>query len=91
MRVPLGRSLVYSAWGKGWPVQIVWVREVRLSILSYPPRLVHLEANPLDDPVYNSAEPRLLDARNVVYIARATVENTQVIAAQIKNSLANSK
>ena len=67
------------------------VREVRLYTLSYPTRLVHLEAKPLDDPVYNATEPRLLDARNVVYIARATVENTQVIAAQIKNSLANSK
>ena len=40
-------------------------------------RLIHLEAKPLEDPMYNALEPKLSDARNVVYIARATVENAQ--------------
>jgi hypothetical protein len=65
-----------------------------VAVLATPPlshRLVHLEPRPLEDPAYNATEPRLSDARNVVYIARATVENAQVIAAQVKSSLAASK
>ena len=49
-------------------------------------RLIHLEAKPLEDPLYNSAEPKLSDARNIVYITRATVENVQVGASPCRGS-----
>ncbi len=52
----------------------------------HPPhhRLQYLEPKQLDDPAYNSGEVRLVDVRGIMYIVRATVENAQLIAAQVK-------
>eukprot|EP00878_Enallax_costatus_P011003 GHUV01011492.1.p1 GENE.GHUV01011492.1~~GHUV01011492.1.p1 ORF type:complete len:269 (+),score=64.31 GHUV01011492.1:290-1096(+) len=49
-------------------------------------KLLYLERTRLDDTTYNSSEPRLSDIRPIIYIARATLENAQLIAWQIKNS-----
>ncbi|GAX79670.1 hypothetical protein CEUSTIGMA_g7111.t1 [Chlamydomonas eustigma] len=54
-------------------------------------KLLHLEAKPLDDPVYNASDVKLAELRNVIYIARSTVENAQIIAAQIKTGVLYSK
>jgi hypothetical protein len=54
-------------------------------------RLLHLEARPLDDPLYNTSEPKLSEMRNIIYIARSTVENAQIIAAQIKSGVSSIK
>lgn len=49
-------------------------------------RLLYLERRRLDDAAYNQAEPRLVGLRPLVYIARATLDNAQLIAWQIKNT-----
>lgn len=49
-------------------------------------RLLYLEPRRLDDASYNAAEPRLADIRPLIYVARATLDNAQLIAAQVKAS-----
>jgi hypothetical protein len=48
--------------------------------------LLYLERKRLDEPSYNAAEPKLDGLRPVLYVARATLDNAQLIAWQIKNS-----
>uniref|UniRef100_A0A7S0YFR1 Sec1-like protein n=1 Tax=Polytomella parva TaxID=51329 RepID=A0A7S0YFR1_9CHLO len=48
-------------------------------------RIIHLEDLRLDDLKYNANEPKVVDIKNVIYIVRATVENSRLIASQIKN------
>jgi hypothetical protein len=52
-------------------------------------RLLYLERLRLEDASYMAAEPRLSDIVPVIYLARATLENAQLISWQIKNSRAN--
>lgn len=52
-------------------------------------RLLYLERLRLEDASYMAVEPRLCDIRPVIYLARATLENAQLIAWQIKNSRAS--
>ncbi|KAI8464581.1 MAG: Sec1-like protein [Monoraphidium minutum] len=49
-------------------------------------KLLYLERKRLDDASYGQAEPRLLALRPVIYIARATLDNAQLIAWQIKST-----
>eukprot|EP00877_Chromochloris_zofingiensis_P013688 jgi/Chrzof1/8573/Cz03g16010.t1 len=49
-------------------------------------KLLYLERKRLDDAIYQSLEPRLSDVRPIIYVVRATLENAQLIAWQIKNS-----
>ena len=49
------------------------------------PRMIYLENKRLDDPAYNSGDTRVADIRSIVYIIRSTVENTQLVAAQVKS------
>ncbi|KAF8069504.1 VPS33 [Scenedesmus sp. PABB004] len=49
-------------------------------------KLLYLERTRLDDSSYNAAEPRLGDVRPLIYIARATLENAQLIAWQVKTA-----
>lgn len=49
-------------------------------------KLLYLERRRLDDASYNQAEPKLSGVRPVIYIARATLDNAQLIAWQIKNT-----
>jgi len=53
------------------------------------PRLLYLERLRLEDASYQATEPRLSDIRPVIYLARATLENAQLIAWQIKASRAS--
>jgi hypothetical protein len=52
-------------------------------------RLLYLERLRLSDASYLAAEPRLSDIRPVIYVARASLENAQLIAWQIKQSRAS--
>jgi hypothetical protein len=52
-------------------------------------RLLYLERLRLEDASYMAVEPRLSDIRPVIYLARATLQNAQLIAWQIKNSRAS--
>eukprot|EP00879_Flechtneria_rotunda_P011579 GHRR01012094.1.p1 GENE.GHRR01012094.1~~GHRR01012094.1.p1 ORF type:complete len:596 (+),score=199.38 GHRR01012094.1:4052-5839(+) len=53
-------------------------------------KLLYLERVRLDDAIYNASEPHLSDVRPILYVARATLENAQLIAWQIKSSSARS-
>lgn len=47
-------------------------------------KLLHLEpSKSLEDPSYGASEPKLLDLKTFVYIARASLHNAQAIAGQI--------
>lgn len=50
-------------------------------------KLLHLERKPLDDVSYSHGEPKLLDLKSFVYVARATLENAQLVASQIKSHI----
>lgn len=52
-------------------------------------KLLYLERLRLEDASYQATEPRLSDIRPVIYLARATLENAQLIAWQIKASRAS--
>jgi hypothetical protein len=51
-------------------------------------RLLYLQRLRLNDASYLASEPRLSDVRPIIYIARATLENAQLIAWQVKHSRA---
>lgn len=51
-------------------------------------RLVHLDIKGQDEASLAAHMARLADARNVMYIVRATVENMQAIALQVKSRIA---
>uniref|UniRef100_A0A383V6D1 Sec1-like protein n=1 Tax=Tetradesmus obliquus TaxID=3088 RepID=A0A383V6D1_TETOB len=53
-------------------------------------KLLYLERTRLDDSSYNSVEPRLADVKPVIYIARATLDNAQLIAWQVKAACSSS-
>eukprot|EP00882_Tetradesmus_deserticola_P020678 GHRQ01022342.1.p1 GENE.GHRQ01022342.1~~GHRQ01022342.1.p1 ORF type:complete len:130 (+),score=66.98 GHRQ01022342.1:215-604(+) len=53
-------------------------------------KLLYLEHTLLDDSSYNSVEPRLSDVKPVIYIARATLDNAQLIAWQVKAASSSS-
>lgn len=50
-------------------------------------KLLYLEDKPLDDASYNLSEPKLVDIKNIIYVVRASVENAQQVAAQVKQAL----
>jgi hypothetical protein len=65
-----------------------WYPHVHPTAALRAPRLLYLERTRLDDATYNAAEPRLSDLRPVIYVARATLENAQTIAWQVRQSIA---
>lgn len=66
--------------GSSWPQP--WIQ----AAMKTSRRLLYLERKRLDDASYNQSEPRLSAVRPLMYIARATLDNAQLIAWQIKNT-----